>query len=60
MVDELPAASRPRHQDALARILLAVQDADGSWWDFPLYDYHQHYGTGYALMTLHRCRKATR
>ncbi|MFM7108574.1 MAG: hypothetical protein ACKOZU_08260 [Planctomycetaceae bacterium] len=59
VIDELPPAARPRHQDALARILLAVQDADGSWWDYPLYDYHQQYGTGYALMTLHRCRKAT-
>ncbi|MFM9026278.1 MAG: hypothetical protein ACKON7_13230 [Planctomycetaceae bacterium] len=59
VIDHLPAAARPRHQDALARIMLDVQDADGSWWDYPLYDYHQHYGTGYALMTLHRCRKAT-
>lgn len=59
VIEELPAAARPRHQDALARIMLDVQDADGSWWDYPLYDYHQHYGTGYALMTLHRCRKAT-
>ncbi len=58
VIDELPAAARPRHQDALARIMLDVQDADGSWWDYPLYNYHQHYGTGYALMTLHRCRKA--
>jgi hypothetical protein len=58
VIDVLPPEARPRHQDALARILLAVQDADGSWWDFPLYDYHQHYGTGYAIMTLHRCRKA--
>lgn len=58
VIDELPAAVRPRYQDALARIMLDVQDADGSWWDYPLYDYHQHYGTGYALMTLHRCRKA--
>lgn len=59
VIDELPPPARPRHQDALARILLAVQDADGSWWGYPLYDHHQHYGTGYALMTLHRCRKAT-
>ena len=58
VIEVLPPASRPRHQEALARIMLAVQDADGSWWDYPLYDYHQHYGTGYALMTLHRCRKA--
>jgi hypothetical protein len=56
VVAELPASAQPRHQAALARIMLDVQDADGSWWDYPLYDYHQQYGTGYALMTLHRCR----
>jgi hypothetical protein len=60
VVAELPAAARPRHQAALARILLDVQDADGSWWDYPLYDYHRQYGTGYALMSLHRCRAAGR
>ncbi len=58
VIEHLPASARPRHRDALARILLAVQDADGSWWDFPLYDYHQQYGTGFAIMALHRCRAA--
>jgi hypothetical protein len=33
-----------------------VQEKDGSWWDFPLYNYHQQYGTAFALMTLGRCR----
>ena len=59
-IEELPPEARARHQDALARIILAVQDADGSWWDFPLYDYHQQYGTGFALMTLRRCRTSAR
>ena len=36
---------------------VGLQDADGSWWDYPLYDYHQQYGTAYAIMTLHRCRR---
>ncbi|MBU6276299.1 MAG: terpene cyclase/mutase family protein [Planctomycetes bacterium] len=58
VIDILPAAERPFYQDHLARILLAVQDADGSWWDYPLYNYHQQYGTAYALMSLHRCRRA--
>ena len=31
---------------------------DGSWWDYPLYDYHQAYGTGYSLMALAWCRDA--
>lgn len=56
-IDELPVDSRPLYQDHLARIIIDVQDADGSWWDYPLYNYHQQYGTGYALMTLHRCRR---
>ena len=42
----------------LARIILDVQDTDGSWLDYPLYDYHQQYGTAFALLTLHRCRAA--
>ncbi|MFZ4638320.1 MAG: hypothetical protein ACOYMC_12985, partial [Pirellulales bacterium] len=54
---EIPAEHRPHYQDNLARIILNVQDADGSWWDYPLYNYHQPYGTAYALMTLHRCRR---
>ena len=56
-IDELPPDARPLYQDHLARIIIDVQDADGSWWDYPLYNYHQQYGTGYALMTLHRCRR---
>jgi hypothetical protein len=57
VIDVLPEADRPFYQDHLARIVLEVQDADGSWWDYPLYNYHQQYGTAYALMTLHRCRR---
>jgi len=56
VLDALPAAVADGYRGNLARIILDVQDADGSWWDYPLYDYHQPYGTGYALMTLHRCR----
>ena len=52
-----------RHPALAARedaglVIIDVQDADGSWWDYPLYDYHQQYGTAYAIMTLHRCRRA--
>ena len=34
-----------------------LQEKDGSWWDYPLYNYHQQYGTAYALMSLARCRE---
>ena len=44
-IDLLPAAERPYFQDHLAHIILPLQEQDGSWWDFPLYNYHQQYGT---------------
>jgi hypothetical protein len=52
----LPPADRPFYQDHLARILLSHQEADGSWWDYPLYNYHQQYGTAFALLSLVHCR----
>jgi hypothetical protein len=58
VLEALPPDVADGYRGNLARIILDVQDADGSWWDYPLYDYHQPYGTGYALMTLHRCRPA--
>jgi hypothetical protein len=53
----LPAADRPFYQDHLATILLDLQETDGSWWDYPLYNYHKPYGTAFALMSLAVCRK---
>ncbi len=55
-IDQLPTAERPYFQGHLAHILLPLQEKDGSWWDFPLYDYHQQYGTAMAVMSLLRCR----
>jgi hypothetical protein len=52
----LPRADRPFYQDHLANILLKHQEKDGSWWDYPLYNYHQQYGTAFALMSLKLCR----
>ena len=56
-IEQLSAADAARYKDELAAILLPLQEKDGSWWDYPLYDYHQPYGTAFALMTLARCRK---
>ena len=56
-IEQLPASERPPYRDQLAHVLLNVQEPDGSWWDFPLYDYHQQYGTAFALMSLVRCRQ---
>jgi len=52
----LPKETHAKYAEALAKILFERQEADGSWWDYPLYDYHQPYGTGYALMALAWCR----
>jgi hypothetical protein len=56
-IEQLPRPQRAEHQDQLAQILLRLQEKDGSWWDFPLYDYHQAYGTAFAIMALERCRR---
>jgi hypothetical protein len=53
-IEQLPAAERPRLQGQLAFRLLKLQEKDGSWWDYPLYNYHQQYGTAFALMSLRR------
>lgn len=53
----LPQAEQAKYAEQLAETILPLQEKDGSWWDFPLYNYHQPYGTGYALMSLAWCRK---
>jgi hypothetical protein len=56
-IELLPEGERAPYQDHLATVLIQLQERDGSWWDFPMYDYHQQYGTAFALMSLHRCRR---
>ena len=53
----LPKEKHAAYAERLAAILLEHQEKDGSWWDYPLYDYHQAYGTGYSLMALTWCRQ---
>jgi hypothetical protein len=53
--NQLPVGEREPYQGLIAKLLLERQEADGSWWDYPLYDYHQQYGTAYALLTLQQC-----
>ncbi|MGB1129183.1 MAG: hypothetical protein ACPG4K_03965 [Haloferula sp.] len=54
----LPDERRAHHAEKLAEVLLHRQEKDGSWWDYPLYDYHQPYGTGYSLTALAWCQNA--
>ncbi len=57
VVDELENVEKQREfANHLVTILLPLQEKDGSWWDYPLYDYHPYYGTGMALSALIRCR----
>ena len=48
----LPLERQEYYRHRLAATVLAHQERDGSWWDFPMYGYHQAYGTAFALMTL--------
>ncbi len=56
-IGQLPEADRPPYQDQLGRILVRIQESDGSWFDYPLYSYHKPYGTAFALLALECCRK---
>jgi hypothetical protein len=51
-IDVLPEDQRPPHRAQLAQVLLRLQEKGGSWWGFPIYDYHQQYGTAMAVMSL--------
>ncbi|MEK6234729.1 MAG: hypothetical protein N2C14_08455, partial [Planctomycetales bacterium] len=54
-IENLPPGEREGFQAHMATLMLKLQEKDGSWWDYPLYNYHQQYGTAMALMTLKRC-----
>ncbi len=55
-VEDLPAEKSTGLKNDLAHIILSLQEKDGDWWDFPLYNYHRQYGTAFSIMTLSRCR----
>jgi len=44
---------RPLHAPFIAGVMYCAQP-DGSFWDYPLYNYHKSYGTAYALLALSR------
>ncbi len=59
-IDQVPEEQRAPLQQQLLHVMLKLQEKDGSWWDYPLYDYHRPYGTAFALMTLKRCESAAK
>ena len=56
--EQLPKQERPYYQAHVAYLLLPLQEKDGSWWDYILYDYHQQYGTAMAISSLVRCSQS--
>ena len=47
-VDQLPVATSVLPGPSGPH-LVRTSGRDGSWWDYPLYNYHQQYGTAFAL-----------
>jgi hypothetical protein len=54
LIERLPDQGDAREK--LKGCILPWQEADGSWWDFKLWDYHKPYATAFAIMALLRCR----
>lgn len=57
-LEQLPTDAQAKYAPHLAKLLIERQEKDGSWWDYPLYNYHPPYGTSFALMSLLRYRPA--
>lgn len=43
-----------KHAEFLQKQMLGRQEPEGCWWDYAMWDYHEPYGTAYALMALLR------
>jgi hypothetical protein len=56
LLERLPSDQKPHYAKVVSDGVLKYQEKDGSWWDFPMWDYHQPYGTAFAVMTLLRCK----
>ena len=55
-IQNLAPEDQLKYKQALANILVPLQEKDGSWWDFPFYNYHKQYGTAMALISLANCK----
>ncbi len=54
VLERLPEEDRKEFRPFVAESILKTRQPDGSFWDYPTYDYHKYYGTGYALIALSR------
>ena len=55
-IEYLGPEKAERFKPRIAAIITNLQEKDGSWFDYPFYNYHQQYGAAFALMTLAKCR----
>jgi hypothetical protein len=56
LLSQIPPQFKQQYAQQLIAAILPHQEPDGSWWDYPMWDYHKPYGTAFAIMTLLRCR----
>jgi hypothetical protein len=56
LIELLGPTARATYGPKMLDVILPHQEPDGSWWDYPMWDYHKPYGTAFALMTVLRCR----
>jgi len=54
LIEKLGEEARRAYGDMVLEAVIGHQEADGSWWDFAMWDYHKPYGTAFAVMTLQR------
>jgi hypothetical protein len=56
LIDSLGPDAKREYGPQLMNVILPLQEPDGSWWDYPMWDYHKPYGTAFAIMSLLRCK----
>ena len=56
LVERLGEKGR-RFKGMVVEAVVQYQEPDGSWWDYPMWDYHKPYGTAFAVMALLRCER---
>ena len=56
LIERLGADARKEYGPKLLATILPHQEPDGSWWDYPMWDYHKPYGTAFAILSLLRCK----
>lgn len=53
----LDKSDKAKYAPSVIAGVLPHQEPDGSWWDFPMWDFHKPYGTAFAIMTLLNCQQ---